>query len=106
MGDRCTFQTNWTLNAAFYEANPLSGEQILGVDMIATAPSGTAIHPIDARSDETHLILQTNVLEIGSTCVGDTIGGDKRTQFTCCQSKTALLILLTRPPRTRIPHPS
>ena len=60
-----------------FEANPLFGEEIFGVAVVTTTTSGTAIHPIDTRSDESNLIDQRYVIERGFVCIGDTICGDK-----------------------------
>ena len=45
-----------------FEAKPIIGEKKSGVAVVATTLSGTAIHPIDARRDESHLIVQRYVI--------------------------------------------
>lgn len=70
----------------------------MGWAAVATAMSGAAIHQIDARSDETHLILQIYVLESGTMCVGETIGGNKRTQSHLLSVQTDILVQITLPP--------
>ena len=87
-----------------FEANPLFGEHILGVAVVSTTMSGTAIHQIDARSDETHLIHQQHVTQSGFVCNGDTICSDKGQRSHLLLVENELIILLTRPPRTYFLH--
>ena len=87
-----------------FEANPQIGEEILGVAVVATTTSGTAIHPIDTRSDESHLIVQRYVIQSGFVCIGDTICGNKGLRSHLLLVENELIILLTRPPRTYFLH--
>ena len=81
-----------------FEAIPLFGEQFLGVDVVATRTSGTAIHPIERRSDESHLIVQSYAIERGFVCIGDTICGDKGLRSHLLSLENDFVILFTSPP--------
>ena len=81
-----------------FDANPLFEEEIFGVAVVATTTSGTAIHPIDTRSDESNLIVQRYVIERGFVCIGDTICGDKGLRSHLLSLENDFVILFTSPP--------
>ena len=81
-----------------FEAIPLFGEQFLGVAVVVTTLSGTAIHPIDTRSDESNLIVQSYAIESGFVCIADTICGDKGLRSHLLPVENELIILCRSPP--------
>ena len=81
-----------------FEANPLFGQEILGMAVVAKTMSGTAIHPIDTRSDESNVIVHRYVIESGFVCIGVTICGDKGLRSHLLSVKNEFLILFTSPP--------
>ena len=81
-----------------FEANPLFEEEIFGVDVVATTVSGTAIHLIDTRSDESNLIVQSYAIESGFVCIADTICGDKGLRSHLLPVENELIILCRSPP--------
>ena len=81
-----------------FEANPLIEEKRSGVAVVATTVSGTAIHQIDARSGEIHLILQRYILRIRLVCVGDTICGNKGLRSYLLSVENEMIIFFTSPP--------
>ena len=89
---------------ASFDANLLFVRHFLDVGMFATANSGTVMHQIEARSDETHSILQIYMTESGLMCIGDTVGDDRQLKSYLLAVDSDMLVLLTSPPPISIPH--
>ena len=72
--------------------------------MVATAMSGTATYPIEAKGDKTHLILQRHLIESRLMCIGDTNVDDNQVQSHLLSAGNDMLVVLSSPPPISIPH--
>ena len=78
MVDRYYFQTVWISRHGLFRRLSTIFTTFFDVGMFATANSGTVMHQIEARSDETHSILQRYMIENKLMGIGDAVGDGNR----------------------------